>query len=69
MAQPGRLVGEEAEGGRVGLREAEAREADERVEDTVRNLFGNPFPDCALDEGDAVRLERLVTPLAAHRAA
>ena len=37
-AQPGRLVGEQAEGGAVGLREAEAREADDHAVDALGDL-------------------------------
>ena len=68
VAQPCRLVGEQAERGGVRLREPEAREADERVEDAVGHLLGDALRDRALDEARPVRLERLVAPLAAHRA-
>ncbi len=69
MAQPGRLVGEEPERGRMRLREAEPREADEGVVDLVRGRLVDALARSALDEALAVRLERLEAPLAAHRAA
>ena len=69
VAQPGRLVGEQPERGRVRLREAEAREADELVVDLVRQRRATPFAGRALDEAVAVGLERGLAPLAAHRPA
>ena len=68
VAKPRRLVGEQAERGRVRLREPEAGEADERVEDAVGDLLVDTAADRSLDEARAVGLERLVAPLAAHRA-
>ncbi len=68
-AQPLRLVGEEPERSSVRLREAEPGEADELVEDAVRGLRVDVVPLGALDEPPAVRLERVMAPLAAHRAA
>ena len=66
MAQPGRLVGQQAERGRApsGTR---TREADERVVDLVRGLLVDALPRGALDEALPVRLERLQAALAAHR--
>ena len=69
MPQPGRLVREQREGRRVRLREAEAGEADELVEDRVRNLLADAPCDRALDEAAAERLDRLQRALSAHRAA
>ena len=67
VTQPGGLVGQEAERGGVRLREAEAREADERVEHPVGHLLRDASRDRPIDEARAVRLERLQAPLAAHR--
>ena len=67
VAQPGRLVGEQPERGRVRLREAEAREGDELVVDLVRERVGDALAGRALDEAVAVGLERGLAPLAAHR--
>src|SRR5512132_3416537 len=50
------------------LREPEAREADELVVDLVRELRIDTLRDRALDEPCAERLDRLLAPLAAHRA-
>ena len=68
MPQPGRLVREQPERGRVRLREAEAREADELVVDLVRELRVHALGDRAFDEPFAERLDRLLAPLPAHRA-
>ena len=68
VAQPGRLVGEQRECGRVPLREAEAGEAGELVVDTVRKLFLDALPECPGDETGAQCLDRLRAALAAHRA-
>ena len=68
VAQPGRLVREQAERGRVRLREAEAREADELVVDDVRGLLVDAVRARALEEALAVGLERRLAALAAHRA-
>ena len=68
VPQPGRLVREQPERGRVRLREAEAREADELVVDLVRELRVDALGDRAFDEPFAERLDRLLAPLAAHRA-
>ena len=51
------------------LREAEAREADELVEDAVRRLRVDALLAGALDEALAERLQRVVAALAAHRTA
>ncbi len=67
--KPLRLVREEPERGRVRLREPEAREADELVEDGVGRLRIDALRGRPLDEPPAIRLERVVAPLAAHRAA
>jgi hypothetical protein len=66
-AQPLRLVREQPERGRVRLREAEPREADELVEDEVRGLRVHAVRGSSGDEPAAVGLERVVAPLAAHR--
>ncbi len=68
VAQPRRLVREEPERGGVRLREAEAGEADELVEDRVCCLLVDALHRRAFDEALAKRLERVVAPLAAHRA-
>ena len=68
-SEPLRLVREQAERGRMRLREAEPGEADELVEDEVRRLLVDVVPGGAFDEAVAVRLERVVAPLAAHRPA
>ena len=68
VAEPLRLVGEQPERGGMGLREAEAGEADELVVDRVRDLLGDAVPDGALDEPHPVGLERGAAALAAHRA-
>ena len=67
VAEPLRLVGEEAERGRVRLREAEAGEADELVVDKVGHLLLDTVPDGTLDEARPVGLERGEAALAAHR--
>ena len=67
--QPLRLVREEPERGRVRLREPEAGEADELVEDRVRDLGVDALRRRAGDEPLAVRLERVEAPLPAHRPA
>ena len=69
VPQPRRLVGEQAERGRVRLGEAEAGEGGELVVDPVRRLRVDAVPRRALDEAEAERLDRLLTPLAAHRPA
>ena len=66
-AQPLRLVREQAERGRVCFREAEAGEADELVEDAVRNLGIDSLLRGAGDEAPAVRLERVMASFPAHR--
>ncbi len=68
VAQPGRLVREQPERGRVRLRKAEPGEADELVVDHVRGRLVDALPLCAFDEAGAVRLERREAPLPAHRA-
>ena len=68
-AQPRRLVGEQAERGGVRLREPEPGEADELVVDRVRRRLVDPVAEAALDEPGPERLDRLLAPLAAHRAA
>ena len=69
VAEPRRLVREEPERGCVRLREAEAGEADELVEDRVCRLRVDALPGRAFDEPLAKRLERVVAPLPAHRTA
>ena len=49
------------------LRETEAREADELVVHELRRLLVDALLHGALDEAAAIRLERIVTALAAHR--
>src|SRR4029450_5249973 len=68
VPEPLRLVREQAEGRRVRLREAEAGEADELVEDAVGNVRVDAVRGRARDEALAERLERVVAPFAAHRA-
>ena len=70
-AQPRRLVGEQAEGGAVGLGEAEAREADDHRPHALgqRLVDVGPLGHRALDEAAVVGLDRLRRALAAHRAA
>ena len=53
-AQPGRLVGEQAEGGGVRLREAEAGEALDLLEDALGDRALDAAPDRALDEALSV---------------
>src|SRR5919201_5080506 len=67
MAQPRRLVREQTERGRVRLRKAEAGEADELVVHGVCEVGVDALADRAFDEARAVRLERVVRALAAHR--
>jgi len=66
-SQPGGLVGEQTEGGRVGLREAEARKA----LDLGPDRFGGLSRDAALagsvDEALVVGVDRRLGALAAHR--
>ena len=69
-AQPGRLVGEQPEGGPVRLGEAEAREADDhRVHALGRLRVGPVRARGALDEALVVGLDRRRRALAAHRPA
>ena len=68
VPQPRRLVGEEAERGRVRLGEAEAGEGRELVVDLVGRLAVDAVPRGALDEPLPERLDRLLAPLPAHRA-
>ena len=68
MAQPRRLVGEQAERRRVGLGEAEAREAGQLVVDPVRKLRVDGFLSRTRNKTGAIGLDRLLAPLAAHRA-
>ena len=44
VAQPCRLVGEQAEGGRVRLREAERGKAEQLLEHLLRRLGSTPLP-------------------------
>ena len=69
VAQPGRLVAEQREGGGVRLGEAEAREAGQLVVDHVGRLGIDSLRGRAGDEALAVGLERLGAALAAHRPA
>ena len=69
VAQPGGLVGEQPERGRVRLREAEAGEADELVVDEVRGRAVDAVAGGTVDEALPVRLERGEAALAAHRPA
>jgi hypothetical protein len=69
-AQPRGLVGEQAEGGAVSLREAEAREADDHAVDALGDLRVHAVRGGGtLDEALVVGLDRLGGALAAHRAA
>ena len=66
--QPGRLVGEQAEGGRVRLGEAEAGEALDLPPDPLRRLERDPVrPHGADQEAVVVLVDRLLGALAAHR--
>jgi len=56
--KPGRLVGEQTEGGGVRLGEAEAGEALDLAEDLLRHLARDPAPDRAVDEPLAIALHR-----------
>ena len=68
--QPRRLVGEQAEGGAVGLRKAEAGEALDHPPHALGRLtVGAHVSPCSLDELLAVALDHLVRALAAHRPA
>src|SRR5688500_11764080 len=69
MAQPGRLVREEPERGRMRLREAEAGESHELVEDAIGRLRVDALAGGTFDEAIAIRLERVVAALPAHRTA
>ena len=69
MAQPGRLVGEQAERSGVRLGEAEAGERGQLVVDAVRRLLVDAVAGGAFDEARAEGLDRLLTPFPAHRAA
>jgi hypothetical protein len=66
--QPGRLVGEQAEGGGVRLGEAEAGEADHLLEDVLRDLGLDAVPGRAREEAILVGHHRRLGALAAHRA-
>ena len=69
-AQPGRLVGEQAEGGAVRLGEAEAGEAGDHLPHPPgERLARADVGGGALDEAAAVALDRDARALAAHRAA
>src|SRR5436190_16699100 len=68
MAQPRRLVRKQAERGSVGFWEAEAREAGQLVVDEIRRLAVDAVSSRAVDEAAAIGLDRLLAPLAAHRA-
>ena len=67
--QPGRLVGEQAEGDRVGLRKPEPGEAANLLEDALRHLRRRPAPPRPGDELIAIGEDRLLGALAAHRPA
>ena len=69
MPQPRGLVREQPERSRVRFRKAEAGEADELVVDVVRGLGIDSLAERAGDEAPAIRLQRVVRPLAAHRPA
>ena len=69
-AQPGGLIGEQAEGGAVRLGKAEAGEAGDHLPDPLRErLWRADVGGGALDEALAVTLDRDARALAAHRAA
>ena len=67
VPQPGRLVREQPERGRVRLREAERREPVQLLEDHLRRLAVDPSPERPVDEALVERLDRLAAALAAHR--
>ena len=66
-AKPLRLVGKEPERGRVRLREPEAGEADELVEDRIGDHGVHALRFGPGHEPVTVGLERVVAPLPAHR--
>jgi hypothetical protein len=70
-AQPGRLVGQQAERRAVGLGEAEAREADDHLPHALgeRLVDVGVRPLRAADERGVVGHDRRLGALAAHRAA
>ncbi len=68
MTKPRGLVCEQRECGRVRLREAEAGERHELVVDHVRGLVADVVRARARDEALAIRLERCMRALPAHRA-
>ncbi len=65
--QPGRLVGEQPERGRVRLREAEAGEALDLEPDPLGDLGRDPALPGPGDEALVVGADRLLGALAAHR--
>ena len=65
--KPGGLVGEQPERGRVRLREAEAREAADLLEDPVSDLPVDALRDGSVQEPVAVGVDRLLGALPAHR--
>ena len=65
--QPGRLVGEQAEGGGVRLREAVAGEALDLRPDPFGHLLGDAVGGGAGEEALVVLADRLLGALAAHR--
>src|SRR6185312_9837529 len=69
VAEPGRLVCEQREGGRVRLGEAERRETVDLREDELRDLLRHPVLRRPREEALAVGLDRVLAPLAAHRPA
>ncbi len=68
MPQPRRLVREQPERSRVRLREAERREPVQLEEHVLGRLAVDAAAERALDEPPVERLDRLLAPLAAHRA-
>ena len=67
--KPGRLVGEQAEGDRVGLREPEPREAPDLLEHPLRHLDRRAALSGSGDELVAIGEDRLLGALSAHRPA
>ena len=67
MTKPCGLVAEQAERGRMRLREAEAGERRQLVVDDVGGFRIDAVPSGAFDEALAKGLDRLLAPLPAHR--
>ena len=62
------MVGEQREGGRVRLRKAERGESVDLGEDQLGGLTVGAVRERAVHEAPVVGLDRVLAPLAAHRA-